>query len=104
MIRFDSVAEMEITFTVLSDDGIIFTEFFATYVAQLIVSGFSIAFQTVGPVGFFPSKVLINEHVAAAVQGRDLAGVLDVFRGIIFYLRTRHMWEPDGLEMRTEIA
>ena len=103
-IVFRLEAGSEITATIIDPGKKFRSEQFASLIAVWVQSGVDVYFQAVGPVGYFPSRLLINPHVARAIEAQDLPSVHQELAEMLKAVALDHAWEPDGLVLRNEIA
>jgi hypothetical protein len=82
-------------------DEVLRREAFATLVAASIAAGNEVFLEFPGPPGFFPSKSSLNAPLAEGITRRDLALVQRAMIAIKDEVFATHVWERDGLTMRS---
>ncbi len=97
-------APPDVTAVIVSGKAAFVSAEFASLIAGWVSNGIEVYFEAVGPVGHLPGKLLVNPHIQEGMANQDLVAVLTKFVDMLEHLRTKHVWKPDGLTMRTALG
>jgi hypothetical protein len=93
----------DLTFTILDSSKLMFSEKFAGFVAAAVMDEVPVFFQTLGPLGHFPSLLQMNDILLECTTALDLSATFHQYRRALDGIAAQHVWESDGLELRTEL-
>ncbi|MCP8883619.1 hypothetical protein NIM87_08925 [Devosia sp. XJ19-1] len=104
VIRSEYFSQDTITLLVLHLTAFLVSEDFAGMVGSWVEAGIGVEFERLGPPGYLPAKMRMNELLEEAVAARDLREMHKIFAWSLAHIDQDHTWEPDGVVLHTDLA